>query len=166
MGKHFFQEAIKLVVSLGVCQGAGLIGVLFTNPAIPTWYAGLEKSALTPPNWVFGPVWTMLYMLMGISLYLVWRSRKVKDGACNVCEAMALFLLQLALNAVWSYVFFGLQRPFLAFLEIILLFLVLLLVIWRFWNISKPAAYLLIPYAAWVAFAAYLNFAIWQLNTY
>ena len=157
-------DFFKLVISIGVCQGAGILGSIFVAPMIDTWYEGLVKPAFSPPSWVFGPVWVTLYTLMGISLYLVWRSRKASEGECNVCESMSLFLLQLALNVLWTYLFFWLQEPLVAFIEIVLLLCVVLLTIWRFWYSSKVAAYLLIPYAVWIVFAAVLNFSIWQLN--
>lgn len=106
-------------------------------------------------------MWIISYVLMGAAVYLVWRKRTKEE--CH-CTALQLFLLQMALNALWAYLFFVLKEPLLALIEIAILLLVLLVVIWQFWNISKPAAYLLLPYAMWVAFAAYLNFAAWRLN--
>jgi translocator protein len=155
------KEFLKLAVAIAVCQGAGIIGSIFTVPAIETWYAALVKPSLSPPNWVFAPVWITLYTLMGISLYLVWR-KSTKEN-CH-CFALQLFLFQLSLNVVWSYLFFGLQEPLLALFGIVFLNVVVVLVMWRFWYIQKVAAYLLLPYAVWIAFAMYLNFMIWQLN--
>lgn len=158
-------NTLKLIVSIVICQMAGVIVSFFTASAVPVWYAILEKPSFSPPNWLFAPVWFILYALMGISLFLVWR-HKEKDakGFCNVCQAMALFLVHLVVNALWSVIFFGLKNPFLAFLDILLLLLLILLVFWQFQKIDKIAAYLLTPYAVWVVFAAILNFSIWQLN--
>ena len=151
----------KLAVAIGICQSAGIVGSIFTMSAIPGWYAQVVKPALTPPGWVFGPVWITLYTLMGIALYLVWRKRTKEQ--CH-CEALRLFFFQLALNVLWSYLFFGLKEPLIAFFGIGILFLAILATIWRFWSISRGAAYLLLPYAGWVAFAAYLNYSVWQMN--
>ena len=155
------KEFLKLTVFIGISQFAGIIGSVFTVSAIPVWYAALEKPMLNPPNWVFGPVWITLYTLMGVAAYIIWKKRTKEN--CN-CVALQLFGFQLFLNAVWSYLFFGLKEPLLALFDIVFLFMLILLVIRQFYKISKPAAYLLVPYAAWVAFAAYLNFMIWQLN--
>lgn len=134
---------------------------MFAAPAISEWYTHLAKPPLTPPGWVFGPVWILLYTFMGIAAYLVWQ-KKTKEQ-CH-CAALQLFLFQLALNTIWTFLFFGLREPLLALIEIAILFFAILIVIWQFWKISKPATYLLFPYAAWVAYATYLNFAIWLMN--
>jgi tryptophan-rich sensory protein len=151
----------KLAVSLVLCFLAGAIGSVFTYPSIPTWYASLNKPFFTPPSWLFGPAWTTLYILMGLSLYLVWqKGTKGKEAK----QALYLFAAQLALNALWSFLFFGLQSPLYGFIGIIPLWLFILLTIWKFWNIDRNAALLLVPYIAWVSFAATLNFAVWLLN--
>ncbi len=124
------------------------------------WYAGLVKPALTPPGWVFGPVWTMLYAMMATAAWLVWRSLGMSDALIP----LGLFLGQLALNALWSYLFFGLQRPDLAFLDIVALWLGLLATLVAFWRANAPAGILLLPYLLWVSFATYLNFQFWRLN--
>jgi benzodiazapine receptor len=124
------------------------------------WYAGLVKPALTPPPWVFGPVWTLLYLMMGIAAWLVWR----KQGLAGALGPLGLFLLQLALNALWSYLFFGLQRPGLAFLDIVTLWLAILAALVAFWRVYPLAGLLLLPYLLWVSFATYLNFQFWRLN--
>jgi translocator protein len=124
------------------------------------WYAGLVKPALTPPAWVFGPVWTVLYGMMGTAAWLVWRQR----GFTGAVVPLGLFLGQLALNALWSYVFFGLHRPGLAVLEIIALWLAILATLIAFWRSSPQAGLLLLPYILWVSFAAYLNCQFWRLN--
>jgi benzodiazapine receptor len=156
-----YVKIAKFIAAIGVCQAAGLIGTVFTTPAIPTWYAALEKPALTPPSWVFGPVWTLLFLLMGIALYLVWiRGWEQKD----VRVAMSIFGLQLVLNILWSFFFFGLQMPFAALIEIILLWIAIAITIFSFLRVSVPAAILLVPYIVWVSFAAYLNYGIYLLN--
>ncbi len=151
----------KLIIAIVVSNLAGIIGSFFTVPAIPGWYAGLEKPALNPPNWVFGPAWTTLYTLIGIAAFLVWKKGWQKK---EVKKALAIFGLQLFLNATWSIVFFGWQSPAWALVNIILLSLAIIWTVAVFYRISKPAAYLLLPYLAWVSFAAYLNYSILILN--
>ncbi len=154
-------KIIKLIISLIICQLAGLIGSIFTSPSIGTWYATINKPSFTPPSWIFGPVWIFLFLLMGISLYLVWengfKSRENK-------MALNLFMIQLILNTFWSIIFFGLHSPIFAFIEIILLWIVILFTMLRFYRISKTASYLLIPYIIWVTFAAFLNLSIVLIN--
>ena len=151
----------KLIVSILICQLAGFIGSIFTAPSISTWYATLKKPAFNPPNWLFAPVWTTLFFLMGISLYLIW-SRGFEDE--KIKSAIIIFSVQLILNILWSFLFFGLKSPFLAFLEIILLWFAILVNIIKFYNISKTTGLLLLPYILWVSFAAILNFFIYRLN--
>jgi tryptophan-rich sensory protein len=150
----------KLIISLIIPQLAGGIGSIFTSASVGTWYKTLKKSPLNPPSWVFGPVWTTLFLLMGIALYLVWR----KDDAGGRTLAFWIFGIQLALNVLWSLLFFGLHRPDLALMEIAVLWLAILANIIIFYSISKPAALLLLPYLLWVSFAAYLNYDLWRLN--
>ena len=149
----------KLVISVAVAGLAGVAGSFFTVSEIPTWYEGLVKPALNPPGWLFGPVWALLYLLMGISLWLIWKS-----DAAEKSRAMWLFAAQLALNAVWSPVFFGTHSIGNALAIIVLLWAAIVLTILVFKKISRPAAWLLAPYILWVSFAAYLNYAIWSLN--
>ena len=151
----------RLIISLALPQAAGVLGSFFTSPAIPTWYATLQRPSFSPPNWVFGPVWILLYVLMGISVYLVWL--KVKKNK-SVGFAVKLFWLHLIFNASWSIVFFGLQNPGLALVNIVLIWLFIIILIIKFWKINKLAGYLLIPYLLWVSFASVLNYFIWQLN--
>lgn len=154
-------KIVKLVAAILVCQVAGFIGSFFTAPSIPAWYASIEKPAFTPPNWVFAPVWTTLFVLMGISLYLVWdRGFERKD----VKFAVYVFGVQLFLNILWSLLFFGLQNPLLALIEIVLLWIAILVNIVFFYRISKRAGVLLIPYIVWVSLAAFLNYGVWVLN--
>lgn len=151
----------KLIVSIAIAEGAGLIGTVFTTPAIPTWYRGLVKPEFAPPNWVFAPVWTALFLLMGIALWLVWKRGWDRPEVKN---AIIIFFIQLVLNVLWSAIFFGMQNPGAAFAEIIVLWVSILATIFAFARISAPAAWLLTPYILWVTFASYLNFAIWRLN--
>lgn len=135
----------------------GNIGSLATFSQITTWYASLNKPVFNPPNSLFGPVWTILYALMGVALYLVWNEKNNK-------KALTLFAIQLVLNVLWSFVFFGWHQPGWAFLEIIILWVAILATILEFRKLSKTAAWLLVPYLAWVTFASVLNFAVWRLN--
>lgn len=152
---------LKLLFCIVVCEAAGLIGTIFTSPAIPGWYATLTKPELSPPNWIFGPVWTTLYALMGIVAYLVWKKGIERR---DVRIALSVFGVQLVLNTLWSILFFGLKSPGLALVEIALMWVAILASIVLFSRISKAAAWLLVPYILWVSFAAYLNYAIWALN--
>ncbi|MBI4359166.1 MAG: tryptophan-rich sensory protein [Candidatus Nealsonbacteria bacterium] len=156
----------ELVVAVLVCEAAGLIGSVFTISAIPGWYAGLAKPALNPPGWLFGPVWTVLYALMGVSAWLVWKQWDQGSSSIKlrVKAALTIFGLQLFLNAVWSIIFFGLKNPGGALINIVLLWFAIVWTIVVFYKISKPAAYLLVPYLLWVSFASYLNYSIWALN--
>ena len=156
-----FHNFFKLVISILICQSAGIIGSIFTANSIPTWYAELAKPKFNPPNWIFAPVWTTLFVLMGIAAFLVWSKGL---GRRDVKMALGIFVTQLVLNTLWSIIFFGLQNPGLAFIEILLLWLVILATIMAFYKISKPAAWLLAPYILWVSFAVYLNYSIWQLS--
>jgi tryptophan-rich sensory protein len=151
----------KLLTAIVVCELAGIVGSVFTAPSIPTWYAGIIKPSFNPPSWVFGPVWTTLFALMGIAAFLVWK--KGFDRR-DVKIALAIFLGQLVLNTLWSIIFFGLHSPGGAFVEIVFLWLAILATIIVFYKISKPAAWLLLPYILWVTFAGYLNYSIYMLN--
>ncbi|MCX9084481.1 MAG: tryptophan-rich sensory protein [Candidatus Methanoperedens sp.] len=157
-----YLDTKKLIISIFICLFAGFIGSFFTTPAIPTWYAALQKPSFAPPNWVFFPVWTALFIMMGISLFLVWQKgcedKKVKT-------AIIIFAGQLVLNALWSFAFFGLRSPLLGLVEIVILWVAILATIMSFMKISRTAAYLLIPYILWVSFAAMVNFSIWRLNS-
>jgi benzodiazapine receptor len=152
---------LKLIIAVGVSELAGGIGSLFTSSAIPTWYATLERPLLSPPNWIFGPVWTTLYFLMGVAAFLVWKKGFERK---DVKVALGVFGVQLALNCAWSIIFFGLQNPAAAFVEIIFLWLTILATIVLFSKISRPAVWFLVPYILWVSFAGYLNYLIWILN--
>ncbi|MFO7807373.1 MAG: TspO/MBR family protein [Candidatus Moraniibacteriota bacterium] len=152
---------LKLVIAVGVSLAAGFIGSFFTVSSVENWYVFLNKPVLNPPSWLFGPVWTLLYVLMGIAAFLVWK----KDWRRKEVKiALTLFAVQLILNSAWSIIFFGLQNPFAALLEIILLWVFILVTAILFYRISRPASYLFVPYIAWVSFAIYLNWSIWALN--
>ncbi len=159
-------NTFKLIIAVVVSEFAGIIGSVFTAPSIDGWYAEIVKPAINPPAWVFGPVWTTLFALMGIAAFLVWSSyaKASEDKKKGVKIALILFGIQLVLNTLWSIIFFGLQSPGGALVEIVFLWLAILATIIVFYKISKPAAWLLVPYILWVSFAGYLNYAIWTLN--
>jgi translocator protein len=151
-------EILKLIICILICQIIGFLGSLFNIKSIPGWYSKQKKPSFNPPSWIFGPVWTMLYILIGISLYLVLVSGKLTN------LAIIIFSIQLFLNLIWTGIFFGMKKPLLAFIEIVLLWASILINILVFYEISRAASYLLIPYLLWVSFAAVLNFSIWWLN--
>jgi benzodiazapine receptor len=153
--------AAKLAISIIISLAAGGIGVIFTSPAIGTWYAALNKPGFTPPNWLFGPAWTTLYILMGIAAFFVLRQGLLAPG---VKLALLVFLVQLILNILWSVIFFGYHQLLGGIVVIVLLWIAILITLLRFWNISTVAGALLIPYLAWVTFASALNIAVWILN--
>lgn len=156
----------KLIIAIVVSELAGVVGSVFTTPSIAGWYAGVVKPALNPPAWVFGPVWTTLFALMGISAFLIWSSyaKASADKKKGIKIALVFFGIQLVLNTLWSIIFFGLHNPGGALIEIVFLWLAILATIISFARISKPAMWLLLPYILWVSFAMYLNYAIWALN--
>jgi tryptophan-rich sensory protein len=151
----------KLIISFVVTFAAASVGSLATFKAIPTWYASLNRTIISPPNWLFGPAWTILYILMAVAAFLVWREGLEKK---NVKEGLQLFIAQLVLNALWSIIFFGYHLIFTAFIEIILLLILIILTTVWFYRVKKLAAYLMMPYIAWVSFASILNFATWLVN--
>jgi len=147
--------------SLALCLSAGIIGGLFTTSAITEWYQYINKPSFNPPNWIFGPVWTLLYFMMSIALYLVWqKGLKKKEN----WSAFIFFMVQLGLNTLWSILFFGLRSPLLGLIDIALLFITIVVVIYKFFRINKTASLMLAPYLLWVTFASVLNFFIWKLN--
>lgn len=152
-----FVQAVGLVFWLLVCFAAPAVGA-FSMPG--SWYAQLHKPSWNPPSWVFGPVWTLLYAMMAVAAWLVWRQGGFKAQR----RALGLFLVQLLFNALWTPLFFGLHRPGLAFVDIVLLWLALLATIVAFWKARPLAGALLVPYLGWVAFASALNFMLWHLN--
>jgi tryptophan-rich sensory protein len=179
-----YNNIVKLLVSIIICELAGVIGALFTTPNINSWYKGLQKPFFNPPNWIFGPVWTTLFILMGVSLYLVWSknwkvknkifsnikkapskiSEKFLSGSWMKANIILIFSFQLLLNIIWSFIFFAKQNPGAAFFELIMLWFAIIFTIINFYRVSKTSAYLLIPYILWVSFAGFLNFTIWMLN--
>ena len=152
---------VKIFVALAVCLFIGFMASLATQVGIADWYPTLNKPWFNPPNWIFGPVWGLLYVLMGIAAGIVWSKGFYHKW---VKTALYHFLFQLLLNGAWSILFFGLKEPLWALLDIIVLFVILIFTIKWFKIVSDTAAYLLIPYAVWVLFAAILNFEIWRLN--
>jgi benzodiazapine receptor len=154
-------NALKLVISILLCQVAGMIGGFFTASSVNTWYDTLTKPSFNPPNWLFSPVWITLYVLMGVALFIVWKHGIQTAG---VKIAVYLFGVQLVLNTLWSFLFFGLKTPLLAFIEIVILWGFILVTLLKFRTLSKLAGFLLIPYLLWVSFAAVLNFSLWYLN--
>ncbi|MEI6057516.1 MAG: TspO/MBR family protein [bacterium] len=151
----------QLVIAIVGSELAGIVGTVFTTPSITTWYTTLTKPSFNPPSWVFGPVWTILFALMGIAAYLVWKKGWLHK---NIKIALSVFIIQLILNTLWSIIFFGMHSPGTAFIEIIFLWLSIATMLALFYKISRPAAYLIIPYILWISFAAFLNYSIWILN--
>lgn len=152
---------IKILIAIFICQGAGIIGSFFTVKSVNTWYLTLEKPFFNPPGWVFGPVWTLLYTFMGVALYLVYQKMGTN---ISVRSALIVFFIHLFLNTLWSIIFFGMQNPALAFLEIIILWGSIIAVMILFYKIDQRTIYLLLPYFLWVSFAAILNFSLWRMN--
>ena len=155
-------DIFKLIISIVVCELAGVIGSIFTISAIPTWYAALQKPSFTPPNWLFAPAWGTLYLLMGIAAFVIWR--KGLDDK-RVKAALIVFLIQLILNALWSIVFFRLESPLFGVIVIVILWIVILFTILKFFRISTLAGGLLLPCIGWVTFAAALNVSVFILNS-
>ena len=153
-------DILRLIASIFLCQVAGFLGSLFTIPAIPTWYKTLNKPFFSPPNWIFSPVWISLFLLMGISLFIVWS----RQDHPKFKTTLILFFVQLILNILWSVSFFGLKSPFLGLINIILLWIAILLTILNCLKVSKIGGLLLIPYLIWVSFATLLNSFLWILN--
>lgn len=155
------KNIFKLIISVVGCELVGIISAFFTISAIPTWYTTLNKPPFSPPNWVFGPAWTLLYLLMGVSFYLIWRQDWKKK---KIKTAGIFFLIQLGLNFLWSLVFFGLRSPLLGLINIVLMWILIAVTMRKFYPLSKLAFYLLVPYILWVSFATALNAAIVLLN--
>lgn len=151
----------KLIISVTACEVIGFLGVPFTISAIPTWYAALNKPTFAPPAWLFGPVWTLLYFMMGSAFYLIWKQGWNKK---EVRRAGVFFLGQLGLNFIWSPVFFGLRAPILGLIIIAAMWIMIVMTMKKFYPLSKNAFYLLVPYLMWVSFATILNAAIVVLN--
>lgn len=144
-----------------LCETVGIAGSVFTAASIPVWFATLSKPSFNPPNWVFGPVWTLLYALMGVAVFLVWEKRKENKKAKL---SIWFFVAQLFVNGIWTPIFFGLHEIGLAMIIIALLWFLILVTIALFWRINKVASWLLFPYLVWVSFAWLLNYSYWILN--
>jgi len=165
---------LKLIIAILIPQAIGLLGSLVTAPHINSWYAKLDKPSFNPPNWIFAPVWTTLFLLMGVSLSLVWTqsnkgiaSPRKNAGLAMTKEikiAFYIFIIQLIFNVFWSILFFALHNPLLALIDIIILWILILLNLISFYKINKLAGWLLLPYLLWVSFAAVLNWQIATLN--
>lgn len=155
------KKALYIVIAVTICLLIGFLAGFATQSSVDTWYTSLNKPSFNPPNWIFAPVWTILYILMGIAAGLVWAK-----GFYHIWVKTALYYFgfQLLFNALWSIVFFGFQKPFWALLVILVLLILILLTIKWFKIVSRPAAYLLLPYLIWVSFAMVLNYKIWELN--
>lgn len=161
MDKFNIPDIWRLIISIALCQLAGIIGSIFSTPAIPTWYASLNKPLFSPPNWVFGPLWITLFVLMGISLFLVWRKGLEIPYAKS---GIMLFNIQLVFNVLWSVVFFGLKSPLGGLIVIIILWILILLTMIEFYKVSELSGALLVPYILWVSFATILNSFLYFLN--
>ena len=157
----FQKKGIQIAIAVAICLFAGFIGSVATQTSVNTWYTGIEKPFFNPPNWVFAPVWTSLFVLMGVAAGIVWSHGFYHKW---VKTALYHFGFQLLLNIAWSLVFFGLKEIFGALLIVVGLFVLLLFTFKWFKVVNKTAAYLLVPYILWVGFASVLNFAIWRLN--
>lgn len=162
MEKTTLSNNWKLVICIALCQATGIISGLLTTTQNNTWYATIVKPSWNPPAYLFGPVWTILYLLMGISLWIIWKSDTPEVKKMQAC---LLFATQLFLNFWWTILFFRFHSPVVAFVEIILMIIMILLTIFKFSDISKTASWLLVPYISWVCFAAILNFNLWKLNS-
>lgn len=152
---------LKLVIAILACEVIGFTSGLIGSAAMNTWFDNLQKPSWNPPAYLFAPVWTTLYALMGIAFWLIWKN---ESPEANKRSAYSVFALQLLLNFGWSIIFFRFQAPFFALIEILLLLAMILLTAYHFSKISKIAAYLLIPYVLWVSFASFLNYTLWSLN--
>jgi len=155
------KQVIKPIVAVLIVELIGTIGVIFTFPALAGWYSTLNKPWFNPPDWAFGPAWTILYALMGIAVWLIWE-KGLKNK--NVRSSVVVFGGQLALNVLWPILFFGLHSPLYGLVGIIFLLIAIAFTIIKFYRVSKTASALLMPYILWVAFAALLNFYVWMLN--
>ncbi len=154
-------DIIKLIVSIIACEGAGALGAVFTTPAIPRWYKTLKKPSFTPPNRAFGPVWITLYLLMAVAVFFVW---SMGLDQSNLLTAFIIFWVQLILNILWSFIFFGRKSLLGGFIAIVILWILILVNIIFFFRVSLVAGALLIPYIIWVTIASNLNFQVWKLN--
>lgn len=151
---------LSAIISILIAEGAGIIGSVFTASSVKGWYTTITKPSWNPPSWVFGPVWTTLYLLMGLAAAMVWE-RKDMPGAH---AALWAYGIQLVLNALWTIIFFGLKKPGFAFAEIVVLLAAIIVTTILFWKVSPVSGALMLPYLAWTCFASFLNFSLWRLN--
>jgi len=155
------QQILGLIFLLAICLGVGVLGAIATTPEIDGWYRTLQKPSWNPPDWIFGPVWSTLYVLMAVAAWLVWR----RGGFKAAKLPLVLFGLQLVLNTAWSWIFFHFHQPGWAFVELIGLWVTVAAVTVAFFRVNKTAGFLLIPYLAWITFAGVLNLTIWRMNS-
>lgn len=155
-------NTVKLIISIAIPVLIGGLSGFFTASGVDSWYQTIQKPSWNPPGWIFAPVWTTLYVMIGISLFLVWKADVTKELKQ---KAIILFCIQLVLNFFWSLIFFSLQQPGWALVEIIVMWIFILLTILAFAPINKIAAWLLVPYISWVSFATILNYTLWKLNS-
>lgn len=160
-GSNTISDFWKLITAIAICEGTGILSGFLANAGMNPWFDSINKPSWNPPSWVFAPVWATLYLLMGISLWLIW---KMNADQSVKLKALLFFAAQLFLNFWWSIIFFKFHSPALAFLDIVLLIIFILITIFKFAELSRLAAWLLVPYIAWVSFASILNYAIWSLN--
>lgn len=160
--KNTLSSFWKLVIAIFICEATGIVSGLLSQSDLNTWFSTLHKPTWNPPGYLFGPVWTLLYLLMGISLWLIWKSDAPEP---KKTKAQLVFALQLFLNFWWSILFFNLHSPAWAFFNIIFMIVTILITIFLFASISRKAAWLLVPYISWVCFAAILNYSIWKMNS-
>lgn len=154
-------NAIKLIIAVAIPLIVGGLSGFFTVTGVESWFQTINKPTWNPPNWIFGPVWTTLYIMMGVALFLVWKAER---SDILKKTAIILFSTQLVLNFFWSFIFFNQHQMGWALVEIIALWIFILLTIFAFANVSKLAAWLLVPYISWVSFAAILNYTLWKMN--
>lgn len=152
---------LKFIISIIIPVAVGAVAGFFTASSVSSWFATIEKPSFNPPNWIFSPVWTLIYILMGLAFYFVWKTDAAK-ALKN--KAIIFYAVQLFLNFLWSFIFFYAHNIFGALVDIVLLWIMIAATIYWFGKINKTAAWLLVPYLCWVSFATALNFAIWQLN--
>ena len=152
---------IKLLICISICELVGVSGAFFTKSSLSTWYVTLHKPSFNPPGWLFGPVWILLYLSMGIALFLI-----IKDGFVTreIILAVCFFTAQLLFNGLWSYIFFGKKELFLSFIDLVLLWVLILITIIIFYKTNNISGYIMIPYLLWVSFAGILNWSIWKMN--
>ena len=152
----------RVAIVVVICLVVGYVSGMVTRTSITTWYPTLVKPSFNPPNWIFAPVWTSLYVMMGVAAGFIWNQITTQKSA--VTKALQFFIIQLVLNALWSYLFFGLHNLMLATIEVVLLWLMIFETYSQFAKINKTASYLMLPYLAWVSFASVLTASIWWLN--